>query len=445
MLTNGMGLASLSVGEIGKKPDCWELKLSTGAVLVYGLIAMAGLLAVPAVSHTNAATTFSLMASSMAFVGMGIAQFMATRPPFVERLFGGLDRIYQVHRKVGILVLCLILVHYFITPDFKGLALTSGLNKLAADAGEYSFYGFVVLLVLSIVKIVPRTKIEFPYHIWRWTHRLIGLLFVMVAFHQMFIKRPYDGTALLAGYLNIFALIGIVSYIYTQVFPWLKTRRYAVSDVEKHHGATIITAKPVSRKLRALPGQFGFFRVEKSGLREPHPFTIAGIDEDGTVRFAIKPLGDYTAALREGIAVGDALKLEGGYGHFNHKRGGKKQIWLAGGIGITPFLAMAGRLKGDEGQDIQLFYCVRERAEAIGLETFEAQAEKLANFSFKLHDSAIEGRFDAEKLVAGSAVNPEGADLWFCGPPPLRKAIEKGLSGLGKKPKRVEFEQFEFR
>ena len=419
--------------------------VTAGSIIATLLIVFAGLLAVPAVSHTNAGTTFSLMASSMAFVAMGIAQFMATRPPFIERLFGGLDRIYQFHRKIGIAVLCLILVHWLLTPDFKGQALTAGLNEIAADVGKWAFYGFVFLLVLSIVKVIPKTRFHIPYQYWRITHRFIGLLFVLVAFHQLFIKRPYDGTALLATYLNVFALLGIVSYAYTQLLPWLRTRKYEVVNVERHDGATIISAKPTGRKLRAMPGQFGFFRVNKSGLREPHPFTIAGIDEDGSVRFAIKPLGDYTKALREAVAVGDTLTLEGGYGHFNHKRGGKKQIWLAGGIGVTPFLAMASRLKGDEGQDIHMVYCVRDSAEAIGLDTFRTQAEKLGNFSFVLHSSTTDGRFDASKLVAGTSMNPAEADLWFCGPPPLRLAIEKGLRELGKAPQRVEFERFEFR
>ncbi|MGQ3214366.1 MAG: ferredoxin reductase family protein [Shinella sp.] len=419
--------------------------MTAGSIIATLLIVFAGLLAVPAVSHTNAGTTFSLMASSMAFVAMGIAQFMATRPPFIERLFGGLDRIYHFHRKIGIAVLCLILVHYFLTPDFQGQAVTQGLNILAATAGEWAFYAFVILLVLSLVKVIPKTRFQIPYQYWRITHRFIGLLFVLVAFHQMFIKRPYDSTAFLATYLNLFALIGIVSYAYTQLLPWLRTRRYEVVNVERHDGATIISARPINGKLRAKPGQFGFFRVNKPGLREPHPFTIAGIEDDGSVRFAIKPLGDYTKALRETVAVGDALTLEGGYGHFNHKRGGKKQIWLAGGIGVTPFLAMASRLKGDEGQDIHMVYCVRDGAEAIGLETFRAQAEKLENFNFVLHNSATDGRFDATKLVSGTTINPAEADLWFCGPPPLRLAIEKGLKELGKAPRRVEFERFEFR
>ncbi len=419
--------------------------MTIGAFIVWLLICLAGVLAVPAVSHTNAATTFSLMASSMAFTGMGIAQFLATRPPFLEHLFGGLDRVYRVHRSIGIAVLALILVHYVVTPNFKGLALTSGLNELAKEAGSYAFYGFVVLLLISIVKTIPRTRIEFPYHLWRWTHRLIGILFILAAFHQTFIKRPYDGTAMLAVYLNLFAMLGTASYLYSQLLPWIRRRRYEVFDIERHEGATIVSARPLGWRLRARPGQFGFFRAKKNGLREPHPFTIAGMDDDGTVRFAIKPLGDFTRAVREGLAIGDRLTLEGGYGRFNHRRGGKKQIWLAGGIGVTPFLAMASRLKGDEGQDIQMIYCVRDEREAIGLETFRSQAEKLANFNFILHASKTDGRLDAELIARSSAIDPGEADLWFCGPPALRKAIESGLRAIGKKPKRVEFERFEFR
>ncbi|WP_075288834.1 ferredoxin reductase family protein [Pararhizobium arenae] len=419
--------------------------MTTGTFLVWLLIGFAGVLAVPAVSYTNTETTISLVASSMAFAGMGIAQFLATRPPLVERLFGGLDRIYRSHRSIGIAVLVLILVHYFITPNFKGLALTSSLNETAKDAGNYAFYGFIILLVLSIFKTIPGTRIELPYHLWRWTHRLIGILFVMVAFHQTFIKRPYDGTAMLAVYLNVFAMLGTASYLYTQLLPWIRTRRYEVVDIEHHAGGTVISARPLGWKLRVRPGQFGFFRAGKAGLREPHPFTIAGMDDAGTVRFAIKPLGDFTRALRDGLAVGDRLRLEGGYGRFDHRRGGKKQIWLAGGIGVTPFLAMASRLKGDEGQDIQMVYCVGDRSEAIGLETFQAQAEKLANFNFILHDSKTDGRLDAERLAKASAIDPGEADLWFCGPAGLRKAIENGLRAIGKKPKRVEFERFEFR
>jgi len=287
-----------------------------GRIVVYGLLVVAVVLSVPAASHTGLETWTSLAASSTAFVAMALNQFLATRPRFLEGMFGGLDRIYHLHRHLGIVALVLILVHYFITPNFKGKILTSGLNELAEMAAEYGFWIIIGLLGLSLVKKIPGTKLEVPYHLWRQSHRFMGVVFILIAFHQMFIKRPFDGNALLANYLNIFAAIGILSFFYTQIVPFLRRKAYLVTAVERSPAATIIDASPVGRPVVSQPGQFAFLRVKKSGLTEPHPFTLAGRGEEGQVRFAIKPLGDFTKRLRENIAEGDKIQIEGGYGRF---------------------------------------------------------------------------------------------------------------------------------
>jgi predicted ferric reductase len=287
--------------------------------------------------------------------------------------------------------------------------------------------------------------LEIPYHLWRQSHRFIGVFFIMISFHQFFIKRPFEGTALLANYINLFMVLGILSFAYTQFVAFTKRRRYEVTSVERLPSATVIEAKPVSSPIRAKPGQFGFLSFSQSGLREPHPFTIAGLGADGTVRFAIKPLGDYTKRLRKMAEVGDRILVEGGYGRFNSARGGEKQVWLAGGIGVTPFLAMADALKSDHGRQIHLVHCVRDANEAVRAETLAEKASQVPGFSFVLHDSAAAGRIDAERLAASAPFDLNGADLWFCGPPPLREAIVKGLRKAGRRLKRIEFERFEFR
>ncbi|MCB1451694.1 MAG: ferric reductase-like transmembrane domain-containing protein [Nitratireductor sp.] len=417
----------------------------TGKILVVFLCLLATLFSVGAASHTGLMTWMSLAASSTAFVAMALNQFLATRPRFLEPLFGGLDRIYHFHRQIGIAALVLILIHYFVTPDFQGKQLTAGLNLLAKEAGKYGFYGLIALIALSLVKRIPYTKFEVPYGLWRQSHRLMGVFFLFIAFHQFFIKRPFDGTALLANYLNLFAVIGVGSFAYTQLMAFLKRRSYTVTSVEKHAAATIIEAKPNRGPIKARPGQFAFLHFSKAGLREPHPFTIAGLGKDGSVRFAIKPLGDYTARLREEAAVGDRILVEGGYGRFVHTRGGDKQIWLAGGIGITPFLAMAESLLPEEKRKIHLVHCVRDGAEAVRADMLAEASGRVPGFSFHLHDSATAGRIDAEKLQASVPFEVDGSELWFCGPPPLRNAIVSGLKKAGRKLGKIEFERFEFR
>jgi predicted ferric reductase len=298
---------------------------------------------------------------------------------------------------------------------------------------------------LSLVKRIPFSRIEIPYHLWRQSHRLMGVFFMFIAFHQFFIKRPFSGDAWLANYLAFFAMLGIASFAYTQLIAFTRRRNYEVTRVERLPAATLIEAQPVRRPIRVRPGQFGFLRFLKPGLREPHPFTIAGFGDGGQVRFAIKPLGDYTKRVREGAKVGDRIQVEGGYGRFTHSRGGERQIWLAGGIGITPFLAMAESLRADEKRGIHLVHCVGARDEAIAADMLKAKACEVPNFTYRLHDSAAQGRLDSDALSRDVPFAVDGADLWFCGPESLRKAIAKGLRKQGKKLKRIEFERFLFR
>lgn len=416
-----------------------------GRIIVVVLCLLAMLFSIPAVSPHGAANWVSLAASSTAFVMMAINQFLATRPRLFEGLFGGLDRIYHFHRQLGMWALVLILVHYFVEPDFRGVQLTAGLNEIAEEAGEVAFYGLVGLIVLSLVKRIPFVNFEIPYHWWRQTHRLMGVFFIFVAFHFLFIKRPFGGEALLVNYLTFFAVIGIASFAWTQVMPRLKRRGFEVTAVDRTPGATIIEAKPSGGGLRAKPGQFGFLRGARVGMTEPHPFTLAGLRPGGVVRFAIKPLGDFTRHLREQIAVGDKLQIEGGYGRFNPLRGGDKQVWLAGGIGITPFLAVAASLGADNKRQIHLVHAVAKQEEAVDIALLEETVKTVPGFSFALHCSAEAGRLDAEKLAQGAPFDINGADLWFCGPTGLRDAIVGGMKKSGKRFRRVEFERFEFR
>lgn len=417
---------------------------SLGSWLIFLVCLTAAILAVPAASHTGVATTFSIACSSAAFAGMAMSQLLATRFRPVEYLFGGLDRVYAAHRKLGISIFVLILAHYFVTPNFKGLALTSQLNELAGDIGEFAFYCLVTLIAISLVGRIPTTRLELPYQVWRFSHRFMGLAFILVALHLNFIKRPFDSTALLAVYLNLCAATGVASYLYTQLLAPMKRRAYLVAGVTAVDGATLVTATPTGRPVKAKPGQFAFLKAHKKGLREPHPFTIAKIGKDGSVGFAIKPLGDFTRKLRDDLKPGDALSIEGGYGHFNYARGSDRQVWLAGGIGITPFLAMSQALQSSESRLVHLVYCVKEAGEAVGTDTLTEAAQRVPGFSWTLHASS-QGRLDAQKLVDHLPFDAKGAELWFCGPAPLRAAIQSGLKKIGTPPSKVEFERFEFR
>jgi predicted ferric reductase len=416
-----------------------------GYLLVFVIVLGTAAAAVPAINYTKLPTAISLEAAICAFVLMSISLLMSTRLKVLEFLFGGLDRLYVAHRRIGYAVLALILVHYIYTPNFTGLFQNKELNELAKLVGYYAFFVLLGLIVFSIVKGIPYTPIKIPYNIWYFTHRFIGFAFVALAFHQYFVKKPFDQTETVAYILNAASLVGVLCFVYTQTLSHFKKHSYRVTSVDKHTSATVITAKPSGRALKLTPGQFIVVHLRKSGLREPHPFTVSRIAKDGSLSISVKPLGDYTTRLREKVEVGDILRVEGGYGHFNFRRGGEDQIWVAGGIGVTPFSAMAADLEWHPKVKVTMFYCVRDKGEAVHADVFHSLAGKLQNFRFILHASKDDGRLDAKKLAELSHIEPKKADFWFCGPAALRQALLKGLSAIGEKPRRIRFEQFEFR
>jgi predicted ferric reductase len=104
-------------------------------------------------------------------------------------------------------------------------------------------------------------------------------------------------------------------------------------------------------------GQFAYLRV---GDAHEHPFSVAGVDADGSVRLTIRALGRDTGRLYAEVREGVPATLRGPYGMFDHTLGGARQIWVAGGIGIAPFLGwLAG--SGDQPARVDLFYCTPSR------------------------------------------------------------------------------------
>jgi predicted ferric reductase len=417
-------------------------------VFIFGLgVLSPSILIVIGAGNANAQSVLALCAGASAFSLMAVNLFLATRPRFVEQVFGGLDRMYLAHKWIGIGLLPLLLFHKFVGMDLDGRIIATGLSKLVVDIAKFAFPVLVVLILLSWVKKLPNKRADIiPYNIWRVGHRLMGVLFVALAFHQFFVEVPFNVNSAPASYLNFMAAVGVLSFLYTQLLAPFRPRRFVVTNVEKHPAATIIDAGPKGRGFKKLsPGGFGVISFGKNGLREPHPFTISRIGKDGSIQFSIRALGDYTVRVREAVAVGDKMSVEAGYGGFDYRRGEDTQVWLAGGIGITPFLTFADSLEVENKRKIVLIYCVGKPEEVVGLDRLRTAEARTQGFKLHLHVSETDGRLDAKKIVGISDFEMTNAGLWFCGPAPMRVGLIDDLKGMGKMPTSVHFEQFEFR
>src|SRR5690606_29220217 len=157
--------------------------------------------------------------------------------------------------------------------------------------------------------------------------------------------------------------LGIVAFTYRVLLGrWLVSRRdYEVIKVSDYgqEGAEIVM-KPLRDPVAYRSGQFFFLQVESDDevTREPHPFSFTSSPAAPDISFAAKPIGDYTTTLKL-LSVGAKVKIEGPYGRFVFAHGGPRQVWIAGGIGVTPFMSRARELSPGSGQSITFYYSIK--------------------------------------------------------------------------------------
>ena len=381
-----------------------------------------------------------------AFVAMAEALVLAARPRPLEPMFGGLDRMYRAHKWLGISALVLMLLHNSIEPDVDHLVRETAMGDTAGEAGELAFNLLLGLIAVSWFRRLPFLGVEIPYQIWRLSHRLMGALFGVVAFHQFFVDLPSGVGPALSIVLNGFGVAGLFAWLFTQfAAPRLRQRAFTVDAVTPRGDTTQVTLQPQGHPMRWRPGQFAFLRAPGAGFSEPHPFTIASAPSpDGRLTLAIRALGGWTRRLPDALRPGMTVYLEGPYGRFDFRKGGDRQLWLAGGIGITPFLSWAESLTATETRQVHLVHSIRTPESGIGRDTLQAAAARNPRFSFEVVVTGQDGPLTAERLVRSAPFPVGSADLWFCGPAGLKSEVMKGLGRLGQRPRRVRFERFEF-
>lgn len=394
--------------------------------------------------HPNTAI-FSLYLGSLSLILMGLAQFMATRFKWLQTIFGGLDRIYVLHKWIGITALGALLLHDTIDADIDGIAPETFLTDLAETLGELSLYGILILLIITIATFIP-------YHLWRWTHRFMGAFFALSVFHFVFIIKPFGTTEPLGLYVLFFCCMGIFGYLYS-LLPkqWFGLGyRYVISGVKQSGDNTILTLTPSGkRRLAHRAGQFAFLSIERAGLEEPHPYTISsGPREDQSLEFTIKSLGDFTHALKHSqkkeSLESTVVHVKGPYGLFERSRSGKTSVWIAGGIGITPFKAWADTLKSGDS-DSHLFYCINQRDQAAHLAELEELATKHSCFHLHIIESSSQSRLSAQQIIDTVGEPATDFKAFFCGPKSMRRALESGLMEHGLRSSNFHFEEFEIR
>jgi Predicted ferric reductase len=243
---------------------------------------------------SSAALSLSMGVAAAAL--MGAAATLGGRLRFVESLFGGLDRVYLAHKWMAVYALVFASIHF----TFKAGLPSWETASIVAFPGPWTRLVRQLSLVALMLIVVLALNRKIPYHRWRWWHKLSGPLFVIVILHWLSFKSPIALSSSAGMWLAMWSALGVLAAFYKLVlYPFLAPQaEYRVVHIDAGSGALHLELEPVKHPIAFTPGQFAFLSVREDGLREPHPFTIAGApDEKGHVHFVIRSLGDYTQRL----------------------------------------------------------------------------------------------------------------------------------------------------
>lgn len=387
---------------------------------------------------------------TLAMAAMSVAMLLATRPVFFEPWLGGLDKMYRLHKWLGVSALVFAVSHWLwvegpkwmaelgwlvrparaarlpsAEPESAGWALLHGLRDPAEGLGEWAFYALVLLIALALWK-------RFPYRRFFQTHRVLPVVYLVLVFHAVVLTSDGSWAQPVGVVMALLMLAGTVAALRV-LLRTVGRSRQAVAEVAATSLPAGVDVLHVDVRLKGRwaghqAGQFAFVRFDAS--EGAHPFTITSPWQgDGRLVFLIKGLGDYTRQLPALLRAGDLLRVEGPYGTFDFVGEKRCQIWVGGGIGITPFIARLQELAlRPDGKAIDLFYTTATLRE--GALARLTAAAKAVGARLHVMVDAVDGRLDAERLCAAV---PEWrvADVWFCGPAAFGKALRHALLGKG--------------
>lgn len=414
-----------------------------GLLAILGVIALFMILhlALPPEAH-DPRTIGTTMLGGIAFLLMTSAVVLSTRLEVLENWFGGLDRVYQVHRVAGVFAALFVLVHFFGVPKELPAGVDPAANPLVPSAP----LGMLAMILLVIGLFIALNR-KIRYSRWRPTHKIMGLVYCLVIGHFMTAPAVFFERFSASGIvLMIAAAIGLVSLVYSLFGMNRRTALpFTIEAVNALERASEVVLKPVHAMLDFKPGQFAFVEVQGKGWNEPHPFTISSAPGEDRLRFTMKVLGDWTRKVREELEAGGEVLVRGPYGRFDASRAGNKQIWLAGGIGLTPFLSKIRAMQKGDDRRIHLVYAAREEQDAIFLDELKTRAAELGNVTL-VPLFSDEGNFARVDIMKTKLPDPLGTyDYFMCGPKPMVDGLMADLKKEGVARERIHTEAFEFR
>lgn len=185
-----------------------------------------------------------------------------------------------------------------------------------------------------------------------------------------------------------------------------------------------------------------------------HAFSIVSAPYQEEITLATRMRDSLYKRILGSLAPGALAKLEGPFGSLTlHSDTSRPAVFIAGGIGITPFMSMLRQAAKDLPlRSLALVYSNRRPEDAAFLDEL-GEIEKKMNTPFTLIATMTDisksnkpwdglvGVIDEALLTRVSAANASPV-YYLVGPPGMVEALKESLNGLGVDDDDIRTEEF---
>lgn len=361
---------------------------------------------------------------------------------FFDKFFG-MDKIIKFQRKFSLLTTIFVLSHpiFFIISDNSYLTfLIPNYTSIPLLLGTIAFYLYVIVIVSS------RLYKRISYRIWQYIHILTYILFFFSLYHAMNIGSDTGNIFIKSIFGALF--IGVISGGIYRTYHKIKHRKFKcfVKEIKQETPDVFTLKLKPNKKLFFKPGQFCFLRLNKDKLYARHPFTISSSPNEDTLDFTMKITGRFTKIASQ-LKEGEEVIVDGPFGIFTIEDDKKNLIFIAGGVGITPFISIIkSHLHLGKKQNMLLLYGARTKKDII----FKEELDKIKGEQFKKVYVLSKEEFSEEwenghinrEIIKNNIVDLENSLFYICGPESMKGEIVKILKEMGIKKRNIKIESF---
>lgn len=197
-----------------------------------------------------------------------------------------------------------------------------------------------------------------------------------------------------------------------------------------HDVIRVIADKPVG--LTFQPGQAADISINQPGWeQEMRAFTFTSLPEEENIEFTIKTYPSRNGVTNQLLSLrqGDELMLHGVFGDISYKGEG---LFIAGGAGVTPFIAILKQLEKENaiGRN-KLVFANKTKADIILEGRFnEMLGANFINILSEEESAEYEHGFVSPELIE-RYMDKHTPYFYLCGPDPMVEAVQGYLADLG--------------